>query len=57
MFLRIKLARFFLFVLRQDLRCSPGWPQICNLPASASQMLELQVCTTMPVLAKLFKKS
>jgi hypothetical protein len=26
--------------------CTPGWPQICSLPASASQMLGLQECTT-----------
>lgn len=26
-----------------DSLCSPGWPQICNLPASASQELGLQM--------------
>jgi hypothetical protein len=28
--------------------CSQGWPSTCNLPASASQMLRLQVWDTMP---------
>jgi hypothetical protein len=28
--------------------CSPGWPQTHTPPASASQVLELQACITMP---------
>jgi hypothetical protein len=26
--------------------CSPGWPKIFNPPASNSQLLKIQVCTT-----------
>jgi hypothetical protein len=29
---------------------SPGWPKIFHLPASASQVLGLQACTTTTVL-------
>jgi hypothetical protein len=28
--------------------CSLGWPWMCDPPASASQMLGLQLCVTMP---------
>jgi hypothetical protein len=47
------LPFFFFFFLRQgltnlttlawNLQCSPGWPQTQGLPASASQVLGLQV--------------
>jgi hypothetical protein len=30
-----------------NLLCSPGWPQTCNPPASASQVLEIQTHATM----------
>jgi hypothetical protein len=38
----------FLFFKDMNLLCSPGWPQTHYFPASASGMLELQACTTMP---------
>jgi hypothetical protein len=30
------------------LKPSPGWPKTCDPPASASQVLGLQACTTTP---------
>jgi hypothetical protein len=36
------------FFLRQGLICGPGWPQTHYPPASGSQVLGLQICTTMP---------
>jgi hypothetical protein len=45
----------FFFLLRQGL-CSPGWPQTCDPPASTSQELELETCTTMPSKRKKVKK-
>jgi hypothetical protein len=35
----------FLFCVRVSL-CHPGWPQICNLPTLASQVMGLKVCIT-----------
>jgi hypothetical protein len=32
--------------LKQDLAMYAGWPQTYSPPASASQVLALQVCTT-----------
>jgi hypothetical protein len=28
--------------------CRSGWPGTCNPPGSASKILELQACTTIP---------
>jgi hypothetical protein len=42
--------------LAQDLLCSPGWPGTHDPPASASQVLQLQLCAIMPsLLTSLFK--
>jgi hypothetical protein len=40
----------FVFVYFWDkiLLCSLGWPPTSGPPVSASQVLELQACTTMP---------
>jgi hypothetical protein len=39
---------YLLLCLMYKDRVSPSWPQIHDPPASASQMLELQVCNSMP---------
>jgi hypothetical protein len=35
--------------------CSPGWPQTQDPPASVSQVLEIQACTTLPSPSLFFK--
>jgi hypothetical protein len=43
------LVHFWVFVhLRESLAIQPGWPRTQDLPASASQVLGLQACTTTP---------
>jgi hypothetical protein len=37
----------YLFISTGSALCSPGWPPTLDRPASASQVLGLQVCTTM----------
>jgi hypothetical protein len=39
---------FWFFLCDRVLLCSQSWPWTCNLPVSASQVLELQVCANMP---------
>jgi hypothetical protein len=40
--------RIFCFVQDRALTYNPGWHQVLDPPASASQMLRLQAYTTMP---------
>lgn len=47
----------FCFVLRQDIQCIIGWPWGPELPASASQVLGLQVSISHLVLGCGFKDS
>jgi hypothetical protein len=50
------MVKFYLFILvKQRIffwdrisLCSPGWPQIIDPSASASQVLKLQAWTTIP---------
>jgi hypothetical protein len=39
---------FVCFAFKIISLCSPVWPQTFDPPASASQVLELQMCITMP---------
>lgn len=42
----LSLGPATLFVSLRQCLCSPGWPQMPDLPASTSQVLRLQACTT-----------
>jgi hypothetical protein len=38
------------------MQCRPGWPETHDFLVSASEVLELQACTTMPGSLLLFRK-
>jgi hypothetical protein len=54
--LLLKEFLFFFFFLDRVLIFSVDWPGTCNPPASASQVLELQVYTAIPGLLPGFLK-